>query len=679
MRTESVDDKKYYFQRESVALFNDYKRSKSGRGGFDINDRKFLPITMDLHSKLEGHLGCINTCAFNPYGDKLITGCDDGCVWLWNLDDEVIKPTIKLRPHISNVFTTNFLTSNKFISGGNDSNVNVIEIREAGAVATVFLDHHIRKVPSSFVMDSNTFVTCSYDSTVRLFDVRQSYSSCVVKDLPFLDENDRDFIRYRINGYGALTEDLRVNGIMGQDKGGGYKQEHISCNETLLLDYSKQENILFSMRVYPNDTKSFAISGSDGCIRMFDLRNITNPDVTKIDHVGWSVYAGSRITGIAFNQSGDKIAGTVADDGIYIFNVSEAVPNPKASELSPARNGARIRDVFYNTANFDADYAEEEAYEEDTVNAYGTDVAWHSTTDVSDDYVDTHNNDNQASEQLVPSAEEGQSREVVHDSEGDNANQIQPDAPKNVQDQGCESKCETQNNEEQNTCEQEANEEQESSQTKVTTETQINTESQANVETHEDAENREAETGDDDYTEDIPYQAISENDVADEEDPATHGYLGSSFESSDYEAANRHDSGYEDHYEYVIRRSSLLGRPSEEDIAECKPRPCAVLSQHSNYCTIKGVNWFGNFVITGSDSGKLYFYDISTKKPVKVLHHHKECLNVVAVHPRRHLLATSGVDAYACLWTIKEFNPLDIESIERAASEAESRRMPCII
>jgi WD40 repeat protein len=77
---------------------------------------------------LRGHCGCINTCSFNPYGDFELTGCDDGSVWLWDISNRCPAPKWRFRPHRTNVFTTNFLTGTRFLSGGNDATVQVIEV-----------------------------------------------------------------------------------------------------------------------------------------------------------------------------------------------------------------------------------------------------------------------------------------------------------------------------------------------------------------------------------------------------------------------------------------------------------------------------------------------------------------------------------------------------------------------
>lgn len=39
---------------------------------------------LDLHARLDGHEGCVNTVEFNSAGDILVSGSDDGKIIFWN-------------------------------------------------------------------------------------------------------------------------------------------------------------------------------------------------------------------------------------------------------------------------------------------------------------------------------------------------------------------------------------------------------------------------------------------------------------------------------------------------------------------------------------------------------------------------------------------------------------------
>jgi WD40 repeat protein len=275
---------------------------------------------------LTGHRGCINTCSFNPYGDFELTGCDDGCVWLWDIGNRCPTPKLMLRPHISNVFTTNFLSHSRFVSGANDAAVQVIDVLPDGSVqATQYANHHIRKVHGSFVIDQNTFATCAHDGTVRLFDVRTRYRNQQRLSLPTLTEADLNY-----DGSSRLGDDLRRHNIRPQGEGGGSWEpipESRIDDASLLLDFRRRRGgELFQMDVHPIDRKRFLTTGRDGTVRLFDMRMIHRG---AIGDWGFSVNQHYRsekhVTGAAFDGTGDRIAASVIGGNIHVLDAHSFV------------------------------------------------------------------------------------------------------------------------------------------------------------------------------------------------------------------------------------------------------------------------------------------------------------------------------------------------------------------
>ena len=443
-----------------------------------LSNSELLPNSMTNTLKLEGHKGCINTCNFNPIGDNLITGCDDGSTWVWDITNRLKEPIIYLKPHKTNVFTTNFLSSNVFISGGNDSTVQVIYLTESEVKSRIFHEHHIKKVLCSFVIDSNTFVTCAADQTIRLFDIRCSYNNTNFINLPFLIKND-----FNYNGHEQLTNDLIKYNLKFQGEGGGSNLplENSICNESLLINYEKNK-ILYYMDVDPLNKKRFLTSSNDGTIRIFDLRNISNSLLSKCPHVGFSLrerYQNEvEITGASFNEDGSKIAASVLGGSIHVFDTSNA------KILNNFKN-KKNKEITFDLNNF--------------------------------------NND----EDLYLRISELLRNEI--DSE------------------------------------------------------------------------------------------IIENDIEEEEE---------------------------------------IQENFQDNIIE--------LTGHQSNQTIKAVNWFGKFVVTGSDDYNIYFYDIEKSKIIKILKGHTGNVNVVSVHKEKRLLATTGIDDYVNLW-----EPLNLTNYNSILNEKE--------
>ncbi|KAH0785084.1 WD40 repeat-containing protein [Histomonas meleagridis] len=290
---------------------------------------------------LLGHKGCINTCSFNPYGNFELTGCDDGSVWLWDIGNHQSKPKIRLIPHKTNVFTTNFLSETRFISGGNDASVQVIELADGRAVSTKYSNHHTRKVLCSFVVDEHTFATCS-QKTVRLFDTRIQYTGQSQHNLDFLTEADFDY-----DGQQKLYDDLTNNHIRPQSDGGGCYLPSTTPTDpnSILLDFTNNPNMeFFTMDIHPIDRKRFIASCGDGTVRMFDLRMIRQNKPQQIGfefnkHYGRIM----SVTGATFNETGDRIAATIIGGNIHVLDPSLGIdvshiqpPRPRSFQINLA-------------------------------------------------------------------------------------------------------------------------------------------------------------------------------------------------------------------------------------------------------------------------------------------------------------------------------------------------------
>lgn len=449
-----------------------------------------LPCSVKKSMVLEGHRGCINTCSINPCGEYELTGCDDGSVWLWDIGHRQKTPKIMLHPHVTNVFTTNFLSTSRFISSGNDSTVQVIEIGEARAVTTKYANHHTKKVLCSFVIDENTFATCSHDRTVRLFDIRTEYQGTTIEDMPFLTPVDFEY-----DGHQRLVDDHNIHNLKWQTQGGGLidPPESGSIDSSLLLDFRDQPHAeLYTMDVHPIDRKRFITSSSDGTVRLFDMRLIQQ-NVSQ--NIGFDVsqhYKSNKsVTGAVFNHDGTMIAASVIDGNIHVIDTASAVDLSIIPPIQPSTG--------------------------QTVNLY--------------DFMDENGGIHfQALEEYLNRA-----------------------APTTL---------------------------------------------------HEENEEEQEE-------------------LEEEEEEAT--------------------------------------VPVTGEIIE--------LAGHKSVSTIKTCNFYGDFVVTGSDDGTIYFYNVQTGKVENIVQGHQQNVNVVTVNHEKKLLTTSGVDDYACLWEPDLISKVDYHQIERQIEE----------
>jgi len=72
---------------------------------------------------------------------------------------------------------------------------------------------------------------------------------------------------------------------------------------------------------------------------------------------------------------------------------------------------------------------------------------------------------------------------------------------------------------------------------------------------------------------------------------------------------------------------------------------------HCNTTTdIKEANFFGNYIIAGSDDGSFFIWDRKTTNIVKVLKGDESIVNCLQPHPTTCLIASSGIEQVVRLW-----------------------------
>ena len=85
----------------------------------------------------------------------------------------------------------------------------------------------------------------------------------------------------------------------------------------------------------------------------------------------------------------------------------------------------------------------------------------------------------------------------------------------------------------------------------------------------------------------------------------------------------------------------------------CQPPAKHRFSGHRNARTMmKEASWWGNnFVLSGSDCGHLFGWDVESGKLVLLLEADRHVVNCVQPHPFEPLIATSGIDYNVKLWS----------------------------
>ncbi|KAK9713955.1 hypothetical protein RND81_06G061000 [Saponaria officinalis] len=157
----------------------------------DVNHKLQMHSSMvqrlSLERELEGHIGCVNTIAWNSAGSLLISGSDDTHINIWRYSDRKLLNSIDTG-HSSNIFCTKFVpeTCDEIVaSGAGDAEVRVFNIsrfsgrtEETSATPLAHFQCHTRRVKKLAIEVGNPNViwSASEDGTLRQHDLREGCS-----------------------------------------------------------------------------------------------------------------------------------------------------------------------------------------------------------------------------------------------------------------------------------------------------------------------------------------------------------------------------------------------------------------------------------------------------------------------------------------------------------------------
>ena len=129
----------------------------------------------ELLLEADAHEGAVNTVAFSPTGDTLVSGGADSEVHLWavNRDDEILQPLIALRGHDGPVNSIAFSPDGRTLaSGSSDQSIRLWDIRHLEN-SPIILRGHDRWVWSiAFSPDGNTLISGTGYKTIFVWTTR---------------------------------------------------------------------------------------------------------------------------------------------------------------------------------------------------------------------------------------------------------------------------------------------------------------------------------------------------------------------------------------------------------------------------------------------------------------------------------------------------------------------------
>lgn len=288
-----LDRQRGYFCKQIEARFANHRKvfERNFYGSLNSIER------LELMSKLEEHLGCVNCLGFSKNGLYLLSGSDDLRVILWNwYNQKVIKSASS--KHKKNIFQTKFYDESsvqlKAISASADGTLSIHQFTSDGAHTEKQVYTHAGAVHKVAVAE-NTILSCGEDGLIIEFDYRTK------------------------------------------------------TPQKLITVREKHRKIpLFSITAHPHECK-YAVSGRDKYVRVYDRRNEKKILSRHCPQEVLDRNSSLRyISCCVYNYNGTELLASFNDENIYLFNANDHRLGSFMHKYQGHINSATIKGVnFY--------------------------------------------------------------------------------------------------------------------------------------------------------------------------------------------------------------------------------------------------------------------------------------------------------------------------------------------
>ncbi|HLP89648.1 MAG TPA: hypothetical protein VK184_13785 [Nostocaceae cyanobacterium] len=246
--------------------------------------------TVRISTLLAGHEGSVESVAFSPDGQMIVTGIDDRTLRLWDLQG---NPIASFFGHENSVNSVGFSPDGQMIvSGSWDNTVRLWDLQ--GNPIASFSGHELQIKSVAFSPDGQMIVTGSADSTVRLWDLQGNPIASFTGH-----ESGVNSVAFSPDGQmivsGSDDNTVRLWDLMGYS----------------IASYAGHKQGVNSVAFSP-DGRMIVSGSSDTTVQLWDLQG--NPIASFTGHEG-------NVNSVAFSPDGQMIVTGSHDHKVRLWDL----------------------------------------------------------------------------------------------------------------------------------------------------------------------------------------------------------------------------------------------------------------------------------------------------------------------------------------------------------------------
>jgi WD and tetratricopeptide repeat-containing protein 1 len=257
---------------------------------------------LELHTKLEGHEGCVNCLEFSSNGNLLLSGSDDTQVFLW--DPYRNKPIANFATHHrGNIFSVKFLPKSndkQIVTGAADQCLFSYDLNQPEEPLFKCRCHQSRIKRLAVAPELPfTFFSSSEDGCVHQYDLRESHSC----------HSNETNTKVRLLDLKNHQEYAEVKCIAINPR--RPEQLAVGCNDVYVRIYDRR---MISLRSSGTDSQPDNLP--KGCVQYYAPGHLSSS--------GEKSHKYMTITFLAFSPDGTELLANYGGEQIYLFNMDKA-------------------------------------------------------------------------------------------------------------------------------------------------------------------------------------------------------------------------------------------------------------------------------------------------------------------------------------------------------------------